>query len=113
MPITQAFLEATIARLSAARPVTYRKMFGGAGVYLDGFMFAVLDDDRVYFKVDEVNEGRYVDAGTDLFVYDPSKGATMPYREVPPKVWESPNTLGEWMDASVEVVKRKKAGKKR
>lgn len=113
MPITQAFLEATLAKLGAARLVTYRKMFGGAGVYLDGFMFAVLDDDRVYFKVDDVNEGRYVEAGMDLFVYDPSKGATMPYREVPNNVWESSETLGEWIDASVEVVKRKKGGKKR
>lgn len=102
-----------MAKLGAVRPVTYRKMFGGAGVYLDGLMFAVLDNDRVYFKVDSQNEGRYVEAGMDLFVYDPSTGATMPYREVPPRAWETPEDLAEWIDEALEVVRRKKAKGKR
>ena len=37
-------------------------MFGGFGVYLDGLMFALLLDDRVYIKVDEVSVGRFSSA---------------------------------------------------
>ena len=36
-------------------PVTIRPMFGGAGVYHDGLMFALVDDEVLYFKVDETS----------------------------------------------------------
>jgi DNA transformation protein and related proteins len=33
-------------------PVSIRRMFGGAGVFRDGLMFALLGDDTVYLKTD-------------------------------------------------------------
>lgn len=39
----------------ALRPlgtITVRRMFGGAGIYCDGIIFALLSDDAVYLKVD-------------------------------------------------------------
>jgi len=31
-------------------------MFGGVGLYCDGLFFALLDDDRLYFKIDVVED---------------------------------------------------------
>ena len=36
----------------AAGPVTMRKMMGGATLYLDGIVFAVLDEGELWFKAD-------------------------------------------------------------
>lgn len=102
-----------MSKLGAVRPVTYRKMFGGAGVYLDGLIVAVLDNDRVYLKIDDVTEGRYIEAGMERFVYDPESGASMPYREVPAEVWQTPEVLAEWVDEALEAAKRKKSARKR
>ena len=35
------------------RPVTIRRMFGGAGLFADGVMFGLVVRDVIYFKVDE------------------------------------------------------------
>ena len=36
-------------------PVTVRRMFGGAGIYADGMMFALVADGVIYLKADEQN----------------------------------------------------------
>ena len=33
--------------------VSFRRMMGGATLYLDGTIFAILDDDEIWFKADE------------------------------------------------------------
>ena len=38
--------------LSGLGPVDVRRMFGGAGIYAGGVMFGLLDDGRIYLKVD-------------------------------------------------------------
>lgn len=113
MPITESYLKSIVGTLNEVRPVTHRKMFGGAGVYQDGVLFACVDNDRIYFKADDLTVGRYEAEGMEKFVYDPKTGASMPYWEVPPKVIADPDTLAEWIDEAVEVARRKKAGKKR
>ncbi len=34
-------------------PVTVRPMFGGAGIFRDGLMFALIADEVLYLKADE------------------------------------------------------------
>ena len=36
--------------------VEAKSMFGGFGLYLDGLMFAIVADDALYFKVDDVSK---------------------------------------------------------
>ena len=35
------------------RPVSVRRLFGGAGLYADGVMFAILSRDVIYLKADD------------------------------------------------------------
>lgn len=109
MPVTKPFVEATVAKLTAARPIRHRAMFGGLGIYLGDAFFAIADDDKLFFKVDAVNLPDYESRGMQpWFLGDqPNNG----YREVPADVLSDPDTLGDWIDASVGVVRRK--GKKK
>ena len=45
MAVTEGFKDFVTELLSGVGPVTIRNMFGGAGVYADGVMFAIVADD--------------------------------------------------------------------
>jgi DNA transformation protein len=106
MPVTPAAVAALMTPLEAVRPITSRKMFGGIGIYCDGVFFAVIDDDKLFFKVDSVNEPAYLERGADQWIIPGSP--PMPYREVPKEILGDSKAIGEWIDASVEVALRKK-----
>lgn len=109
MPISAAAVDKFIQLLNAARPVTHRKMFGGLGIYQDGVFFAVLDNDRLYFKSDAVTDPEFDRFDADSWVIDGDPPSVMPYREVPNAVCSDPGKLAAWIEASVAVASRKKA----
>ena len=47
------------ARLVRLGELTARRMFGGIGLYADGVFFALLDEQVLYFKVDDESVGAY------------------------------------------------------
>ena len=111
MPITPDALQKSLAAMNAARQVTHRKMFGGAGFYCDGIFFAVLDDDRLYFKVNDSNIETYEQAGMGPWMLEMNGIQQMPYFEVPPKAWKNADLMCELIDGAVEVAKSKAKSK--
>ena len=59
MSISDEYLTYVIGQLECIGPVQSRRMFGGAGLYLDGLFFALIADDTRYFKVDDSNRSDY------------------------------------------------------
>lgn len=108
MPVTEAAVQRIIARLAEARSITHRKMFGGIGVYCEGTFFAVIDDDRLYFKVDDLTFPNYQAFGMPQWVIQGANGGPMPYYEVPDEVLGNTDKLGQWIDDAVAVAVRKK-----
>lgn len=53
----RAFVLEQLARVTPA--LRARNMFGGVGVYSDDLFFALMDDDVLYLKVDDVNRARF------------------------------------------------------
>lgn len=47
------FVKYVADQLSGAGAVTYRKMFGEYGMYLDGKIFALICNDQLYIKITE------------------------------------------------------------
>ena len=43
-------------QLSSAGAITYRKMFGDYGMYLDGKIFALICDDQLFIKITEAGK---------------------------------------------------------
>lgn len=88
-----------VERLAPLGPVTWKKMFGGAGIFLDGKMFALVSHDGLaYLKVDDSNRDRYTAAGS-------TQHGNMPYFSIPQDVLASNGLLQEWAEASVRLVK--------
>ncbi len=63
-------------------------MMGGATLYLDGTVFAIVIDDALWFKSDAQTDPVWDAAGCERFRYDRKDGrtATMHYRRAPDDV---------------------------
>jgi DNA transformation protein len=89
-----AFVQDQLGRLDG---VTVRPMFGAHGLYLRGAFFAIVYDDRLYLRTDEVSRPKFVEAGMGPFV--PPKGPTIgSYYEVPPEVLDDREALAAWAE---------------
>ena len=118
MAVTDSFLTFVLEQLEEVRDVTWRRMFGGVGMYAGERFFGLIDDDRLYFKVDERSVGDYTRAGMGAFRPDPKRPTTMSYCEVPVSVLEDRDELAKWAGRAVAVAAagkppRRRTGKRR
>jgi DNA transformation protein len=93
--------------------VRARGMFGGVGIYAGDLFFALMDDDTLYFKVDDSNRERFEARGMGPFRPYGEGGEVMQYYEVPADVLEDVELLGSWVDASVAVARHAKQNPRR
>ncbi len=102
MPYTKAFREEVEEKLSAAKMIRSRPMFGGVGIYAEELMFAIIDDDKLFFKVNDTNRQDYIDKGMDRWAIANT------YYEVPADILDDPAELGVWIDKCLRVAESKK-----
>ena len=95
-------------------PLTIKRMFGGAAVYADGLIFALLDDGVVWMKADEQNEPTLREAGARQFTFPMKDGVMMPmaYWSLPDPALDDPDEAVRWARMSMEAALRKAATKK-
>ena len=90
--------------------ITSRAMFGGYGIYKDGFIFAIIADSNLYFKVGESNLQDYKSIGSEPFVYEQGnhKKTTMSYWLIPDELLYDKEEIQERVEKSVAVSKAKR-----
>ena len=99
-------------KLSAVAPITTKPMFGGVGIYSEGLFFALIAEDKLYFKTDDSNRGDFEAAGMEPFYpYDSPK--PMRYWELPPGVLEDEKEFAPWVDKALRVAENAKRTKKK
>ena len=98
MAPSEGFKDFVKDQLAGFGPVSVRNMFGGAGIYADGVMFAILTGDTLYLKADESTVPAFEAEGMAPFTYTPQGRApvAMSYWEVPPRLLEEPDELAAW-----------------
>lgn len=105
-PAYRAYVEDQLGRIVRLRS---RLMFGGVGLYADDLFFGLLDDDRMYFKVDATTRPRYEARGMTPFL--PGDETTSSYYRVPDDLIDDLDELRSWTDEAVEVARRAKERK--
>ena len=113
MSISEEYVQFVLGQLECLGQITARKMFGGAGLYLDDKMFAIVANDVLYFKVDNTNRDDYEKVGMGPFQPFYNKQQTMSYYEVPIDVLENIEELKVWAEKAYAVVLDFKTSKKR
>jgi DNA transformation protein len=94
--------------------VTMRRMMGAAVLYLDGIVFAVLEDSELWFKGDSESAAVWDEAGCERFTFTGKDGKveTMNYRRAPLDVYDDPEAMRSWAALAVEAGLRGAAKKK-
>lgn len=102
--------------LAADGNVTHRRMMGGATLYLDGIVFAIVDGDgSLWFKSDAESDATWEAAGSARFTYERGDGtlASMNYRRAPEDCYDDAEAAREWALLGVAAGRRAPVKKRR
>lgn len=78
-------------------PVRARRMFGGYGIYHDGLMFALVADNMLYLKTDNLSRAAFDAQGLRPFEYVKNgKPIKMSYYLAPDEIFEDAEVAREW-----------------
>ena len=97
--------------------VQIKRMFGGAGGYVDGVMFLLLGDDTIYLKADDSLKAELKAEGCGPFVWEPSSGPRkgekidLGYWRLPDSALDDPDEAARWGRKALAVARAKAAGK--
>lgn len=112
MSVSGGFREFVLEQLRrTGKDVRARSMFGGVGVYAGDFFFALMDDDTLYFKVDDSTRPEFESRGMGPFRPAGEGGEVMQYYEVPGDVLDDIELLTPWVEGAVAAAARAKRGR--
>jgi len=100
---------------SQFRPVTVKRLFGVAGVYCEGLMFALVFDGAIFLKVDEASIPDFEREGSRPFVYTRAKSPgrvgrhSLSYWRLPERLYDEPDELAVWAARALAIAQRKKS----
>ncbi|HYI39658.1 MAG TPA: TfoX/Sxy family protein [Allosphingosinicella sp.] len=94
--------------------VTMRKMMGGATLYLDGTIFAIIDESELWLKSDSESDAVWDSEGCEKFAvtFKDGKVDVMNYRRAPQDVYDDPEAMQRWATLAVEAGQRGAAKRK-
>jgi DNA transformation protein and related proteins len=96
MAVTPSYREYVADQLAAIGAVVIKRMFGGVGLWCQGAMFGLIDDDTLYLRVDDTTRPEFVQR---------KMPALRPVKSQPTKVSENYYQLpGEVLEDSEELV---------
>jgi DNA transformation protein len=113
MPRKSEFVEYLLEMLQPLGAVRAKSMFGGWGLYADERFFAIIADETLYFKVDDINCEEFEARGLKPFRYEMNeKVGTMRYYPPPPEALDDRELLCVWARKGVEAAERAKVKQK-
>lgn len=110
MSFSPSYRDFIVEQLSRVVPVSARSMFGGVGLYAQGLFFALIAEDRLYFKVNEATRPDFERLGMEPF-RPFGEDSAMGYYEVPADVLEDPAQLEPWMRKAIDAAAKAKTRK--
>ena len=96
-------------------PVSMRKMMGGATLYLDGTVFAIMVDGEIWFKADAETNQVWDEAGcTERFSVTFRDGTVdrMNYRRAPTDIYDDADEMRRWARLAAEAGRRRPVRKR-
>ena len=98
MAASAEFLDFIKEQLQDFGPVSVRRMFGGAGIFRDGMMFALVADETLYLKADAVSQGDFEALDLPPFTYGAKGGkrTVMAYWRAPEACLDDRDEMTEW-----------------
>lgn len=114
MSVSPSFRTFALEQLGrVAHDIRAKNMFGGVGIYSGDLFFALIDDDVLYFKVDDETRPSYEARGLTPFRPYGEGGEVMQYYCVPADFLEDVDALRPWTTQAIAVAERSRKKRKR
>ena len=94
-----------------AQRLRSKSMFGGVGVYSGDHFFALIDNDTLFFKVDDSSRHEFIAARMKAWSPFEDGKEMKGYYELPAELLEDPDELKPWVDKAIAVAAKKKKKK--
>lgn len=113
MTASPGFIELLKDLLAPVGTISVKRMFGGAGIYIDGLFIAIVDKDVLYFKTDETTRKAFETEGTGPFEYDTKHGPGVlnSYWRAPERLLDDTDEITVWARVALGVARRAEAAK--
>ena len=113
MSASPGFIELLKDLLAPVGAVTVKRMFGGAGIYIDGLFIGIVDKDVLYFKTDETTRKAFETEGTGPFEYDTKHGPGVlnSYWRAPERLLDDSDEMAAWAREALGVARSAEAAK--
>lgn len=114
MAVSKAYLEFIGEQLAALGHVTSRKMFGGAAVYVDGDIIALIADDVLFLKADETTQPDFISEGCGPFTYMTKDGehSLNTYWRAPDRLFDDIDAMHDFARKALKASRRAATQKK-
>jgi DNA transformation protein and related proteins len=98
MAASAEYLDFIKEQLSGFGPVTVRRMFGGAGIFRDGLMFAPIAEETLYLKADDASQAEFEALSLPPFTYGAKGGkrTVMSYWRAPEACLDDRDEMTQW-----------------
>jgi len=98
MAVDQGLIDWIAEAMAPIGTVTSRRMMGGATLYCDGTIFAIVGMGALWFKADAVSDAVWDAEGCARFTYEMGEGrsGSMNYRRAPDGVYDDAEELQRW-----------------
>jgi DNA transformation protein and related proteins len=108
MSVDTGLIDWVAEALEPMGTVTKRNMMGGATLYLDGIVFAIVSQDgALWFKADAASDAEWDAAGCSRFTFDMGgKTGSMNYRRAPDDVFDDSDAMQRCAALGVEAGRR-------
>lgn len=103
MTVSNSFLLHAVESMSHVAPVSYRRIFNGYGIYHQGVQFAIVINDRLYFRADDYSRGLYIAKRMTAFLPSTIETGESNFFQLPDEVLTHPAELIFWMRIAVEA----------
>ncbi|QPQ54742.1 TfoX/Sxy family protein [Allosphingosinicella flava] len=114
MSVDEGFVDWVREAVAPLGGLGVRKMMGGASLYIDGTIFAILDEGEIWFKADAESDALWDEEGCARFTVTMKDGktGTMNYRRGPADVYDDADAMLRWARLGLEAGVRGAAKKK-
>jgi DNA transformation protein and related proteins len=102
-----ALIELCLELLAPLGQVRARRMFGGHGVYAGELFVAILSDEQLFLKTDDLTRPAFEAAGGLPFVYEArGRRVALSFWAPPPDALDSPHAMAPWGRLAVAAAGR-------
>lgn len=89
--------------------VKSRSMFGGFGIFVDDTMFALVVNDKLHIRADDLSTSRFKEQGYEPYIYK-KRGfpVVTKYFALPDNCWENPSLILRDAAVALEIAKQER-----